>query len=167
VITERDEAVIAAQLGRASRGLLAVAHRCPCGLPDVAETAPRLPDGSPFPTLYYLTCPRATAAVSKLEASGLMRDMTARLADAGLRRRYEAAHRDYLTRREEAARAAGVVPLPSGTQSAGGMPERVKCLHALVAHELATGGVNPFGAEALDAIGPWWQPGPCVPEPSS
>ena len=166
MITVRDAAVIAAQLGRLPRGLLAVAHRCPCGLPDVAETAPRLPDGTPFPTLYYLTCPRASAAVSKLEASGMMREMTARLADSGLRGRYESAHRDYLTRRHAAARSAGVEPLPPGTQSAGGMPDRVKCLHALVAHELAVGDVNLFGREALDAVGPWWQVGPCVPEPS-
>ena len=153
MIAEQDAAVIAAQLGRQPRGLMAVAHRCPCGLPDVAETAPRLPDGSPFPTLYYLTCPRAAAAVSKLEASGLMKDMTARLADDALRHRYQAAHRDYLARREAAARSAGVEPLPPGTQSAGGMPDRVKCLHALVAHELAAGQVNPFGREALDAAG--------------
>jgi hypothetical protein len=166
VITTRDEAVIARQLGRRPRGLLAVAHRCPCGLPDAAQTAPRLADGTPFPTLYYLTCPRANAAVSKLEASGVMRDMTARLADEALRQRYEAAHLDYLARREMAARSAGVEPLPPGTQSAGGMPRRVKCLHALVAHELATGGVNPFGREALDAVGPWWLAGPCVPEES-
>ena len=163
MITARDAAVIAAQLGRPPRGLLAVAHRCPCGLPDVAETAPRLADGSPFPTLYYLTCPRASAAVSKLEASGVMRDMTARLAEEAWRRRYESAHHDYLARREAAARLAGVEPLPPGTQSAGGMPERVKCLHALVAHELAAGNVNPFGREALDAAGEWWQAGPCVP----
>jgi hypothetical protein len=167
VIAERDEAVIAAQLGRAPRGLLGVAHRCPCGLPDVAETAPRLPDGSPFPTLYYLTCPRAAAAVSQLEAAGRMRDMTARLADDELRRRYEAAHRDYVARRDTAARDAGVEPLPAGTQSAGGMPGRVKCLHALVAHELAAGAVNPFGREALDAVGAWWLAGPCVPEENS
>ena len=164
MIAEQDEAAIAAQLGRAPRGLLGVAHRCPCGLPDVAETAPRLPDGSPFPTRYYLTCPRAAAAVSQLEAAGLMRDMTARLADDELRRRYEAAHQDYLARRETAARDAGVEPLPAGTQSAGGMPVRVKCLHALVAHELAAGDVNPFGREALDAMGAWWQAGPCVGE---
>ena len=163
MIAKRDQEVIAAQLGRSPRGLLSVAHRCPCGLPDVAETAPRLPDGSPFPTLYYLTCPRANAAVSKLEASGLMREMTARLADETLRRRYDSAHRDYLSRRETAARAARIEPLPPGTQSAGGMPERVKCLHALVAHELAAAGVNPFGREALDAVGDWWRPGPCVP----
>ena len=164
MIAARDEAVIAAQLGRVPRGLLGVAHRCPCGLPDVAETAPRLPDGSPFPTLYYLTCPRAAAAVSKLEAAGMMREMTARLADGELRRRYEDAHRDYLARRETAARRAGVEPLPPGAPSAGGMPERVKCLHALMAHELAAGGVNPFGREALDAVGAWWLAGPCVRE---
>jgi uncharacterized protein len=163
VIAQPDAAVIAAQLGRAPRGLVAVAHRCPCGLPDVAETAPRLADGSPFPTLYYLTCPRANAAVSKLEASGLMREMTARLSDGELRARYEAAHRDYLSRRESAARSAGIEPLPPGTPSAGGMPERVKCLHALAAHELAAGAVNPFGREALDAVGNWWASGPCVP----
>ncbi|HEY6296737.1 MAG TPA: DUF501 domain-containing protein [Streptosporangiaceae bacterium] len=167
MITAQDAAVIAAQLGRPPRGLLAVAHRCPCGLPDVAETTPRLPDGTPFPTLYYLTCPRANAAVSRLEASGLMREMTARLADDALRQRYESAHHDYLTRRAGAARAAGVEPLPPGTPSAGGMPERVKCLHALAAHELATGGVNPFGREALDAVGQWWLAGPCVPGPSA
>jgi uncharacterized protein len=167
MITARDAEAIAAQLGRPPRSLVAVAHRCPCGLPDVAETAPRLADGTPFPTLYYLTCPRACAAVSKLEASGVMREMTVRLADGGLRRRYESAHRDYLARREATARSAGVEPLPPGTQSAGGMPERVKCLHALVAHELAAGQVNPFGREALDAVGEWWQPGPCVPGPRS
>jgi uncharacterized protein len=164
MISARDEATIAAQLGRRPRGRLSVAHRCPCGLPDVAETAPRLPDGSPFPTLYYLTCPRASAALSGLEAAGLMRDMTGRLADDALRDRYEAAHRDYLTRRDAAARSAGLEPLPPGTQSVGGMPVRVKCLHALAAHELAVGDVNPFGRAALDAIGDWWSAGPCAGE---
>ena len=162
MIAPRDEAVIAVQLGRPSRGLVAVAHRCPCGLPDVVETAPRLPDGSPFPTLYYLTCPRAVAAVSGREAAGLMREMTARLADERVSAEYDSAHRDYLARRAAAARQAGVEPLPPGTQSVGGMPSRVKCLHALAAHELAAPGTNPFGREALAAAGTWWSRGPCV-----
>ena len=162
MITPADAAVVAAQLGRAPRGLRSVAHRCPCGLPDVVETAPRLPDGTPFPTLYYLTCPRATAAISGLEAAGLMREMTARLAGEQLRAAYSRAHRDYLTRRDDAAGQAGVEPLPPGTQSAGGMPDRVKCLHALAAHELAAPGTNPFGREALAAAGAWWSRGPCV-----
>lgn len=168
MINPADEAAVAAQLGRAPRGLRAVAHRCPCGLPDVVETAPRLPDGTPFPTLYYLTCPRAAAAISSLESTGLMRAMTTRLAEEDqLRAAYQQAHGDYLARRDAAAAAAGQDPLPAGTQSAGGMPDRVKCLHALAAHELAAPGTNPFGREALDAAGPWWSRGPCVAVPQA
>jgi len=160
-----DLEVVRRQLGRPPRGVTAIAHRCPCGRPDVVQTAPRLPDGTPFPTLYYLTCPRAAAAVSRQEAAGAMRTMTGRLADdRDLRRAYQAADQDYRARRDVAARAAGVDPLPPGTQTAGGMPERVKCLHALVAHELAVPGANPLGAEALAAAGPWWTAGPCVPD---
>ena len=162
MISEEDAAAVAEQLGRPPRGLRSVAHRCPCGRPDVVETAPRLPDGTPFPTLYYLTCPRAAAAVSGLEADGVMRAMTARLADDGVRAAYQAAHADYLARRDAAAADAGLEPLPPGTQSAGGMPDRVKCLHALVAHELAAPGTNPFGREALAAVGPWWSRGCCL-----
>jgi hypothetical protein len=101
--------------------------------------------------------------VSGLEAAGLMRDMTGRLAgEPALRAAYLAAHRDYEARRAAAAAAAGVPPLPPGTATVGGMPDRVKCLHALVAHELAVPGVNPFGREAVLAMGQWWQSGPCV-----
>ena len=166
MIAPRDAAAVTAQLGRQPRGVRAVAHRCPCGLPDVVETAPRLPDGTPFPTLYYLTCPRAAAAIGGLEAAGTMRAMTERLADERVQASYDRAHRDYLERRDAAAADAGVEPLPAGTQSAGGMPNRVKCLHALVAHELAVPGANPFGREALEAVGPWWSRGPCVTVPS-
>ena len=163
MIDERDVAAVTAQLGREPRGVRAIAHRCPCGLPDVVETVPRLPDGTPFPTLFYLTCPKAASAIGTLEASGLMREMTGRLAtDPELGDAYEAAHRDYLDRRDAATCAEGVERLPAGTQSSGGMPSRVKCLHALVAHELAVPGSNPFGREALDALPDWWRAGQCV-----
>ena len=158
-----DLGVVARQLGRTPRSVMAIAHRCPCGLPDVVQTAPRLPDGTPFPTLYYLTCPRASAAISRLEGAGTMRSMAARLrADPQLAGSYAAAHRDYLVRRTAAAQQAGVDPLPTGTQSAGGMPDRVKCLHALAAHALAVPGVNPLGVEAVQAAGRWWQAGSCA-----
>jgi uncharacterized protein len=163
--TPAELAIVARQLGREPRGVLGIAHYCPCGLPDVVQTAPRLPDGSPFPTLYYLTCPRAAAALSSLESSGVMREMTERLsADPDLRARYQAAHDDYVQQRKMAAVRAGLDPLPEGTQSAGGMPDRVKCLHALAAQELAVPGSNPLGAEALRAAGPWWEAGRCVPD---
>jgi hypothetical protein len=162
-MSQRDAAVVARQLGRPPRGVMAVAHRCPCGLPDVVQTAPRLPDGTPFPTLYYLTCPRAAAAVSRLEAAGVMRAMTERLrTDSELRDSYRSAHQDYVDRRAAAGQAAGLEPLPATAASAGGMPDRVKCLHALVAHELAVPGSNRLGREAIEAAGPWWAAGPCV-----
>jgi uncharacterized protein len=165
-LSATDLAVVTAQLGRVPRAARAVAHRCPCGLPDVIESAPRLDDRTPFPTLFYLTCVRARAAVSRLEASGLMRDMTARLgSDPAVREAYLAAHRDYAARRAAAAAAAGVRPLPPDAATAGGMPDRVKCLHALVAHELAVPGVNPFGRQALAAMGQWWTAGPCADVP--
>lgn len=157
--TAADRAVVAAQLGREPRGMRAVAHRCPCGKPTTVQTHPRLPDGTPFPTLWYLTCPKATSAVGRLEASGLMREMTARLADdPELAATYQQAHESYLAARD------ALEPLDR-TITAGGMPDRVKCLHVLVAHSLACGpGVNPFGDEALEAIGEFWADGECVPE---
>jgi uncharacterized protein len=151
-----DVAAVTAQLGRPPRGLRRVAHRCACGLPDVVETSPRLDDGSPFPTLFYLTCPRAASAIGRLEGGGVMRAMTERLAaDVELRAAHAAAHEDYLRVRD----AIEVLP---GRISAGGMPDRVKCLHVLVAHELARPGSNPLGREALDAIDGYADGGPCV-----
>jgi hypothetical protein len=135
----------------------AVSYRCPCGDPAVVQTNPRLADGTPFPTLYYLTCPRLCSAVSTLEASGLMREMTERLStDPELAAAYRRAHESYLAERD------AIEPL--GTEvSAGGMPGRVKCLHVHVAHALARGpGVNPFGDEALAAVGPWHRAGRCT-----
>ena len=155
----RDFDVVAVQLGRRPRAARAVAHRCPCGNPDVVETNPRLDDGTPFPTTYYLSCPQATAACSRLESAGVMRDMQQRLAtDQQLANAYHRAHDDYLRRRA----AIEHVPEIDGV-SAGGMPDRVKCLHVHLAHALAAGpGVNPFGDEVRAAVGPWWSGGPCV-----
>jgi hypothetical protein len=154
-----DLEAVGQQLGRPARGVHAVAHRCPCGLPDVVTTEPRLPDGTPFPTTFYLTCPRAASRIGSLEGSGLMREMEARLAeDEELAEGYAAAHDQYLAARAE----LGSVPEIEGI-SAGGMPDRVKCLHVLAAQALAQGrGVNPLGDEVVDELGEWWASGPCV-----
>ncbi|MGH3698628.1 MAG: DUF501 domain-containing protein [Pseudonocardiaceae bacterium] len=157
MVERADWEAVAVQLGRPPRGLRSVAHRCACGLPSVVQTCPRLEDGTPFPTLYYLTCKRLAGLVGRLEADGTMREMTDRLTtDPALAAAYLAAHESYLAERD------AVEPL--GTQvSAGGMPDRVKCLHVHVAHALARGpGVNPFGDEVLAQIGNWWATGPCA-----
>jgi hypothetical protein len=163
-VSTEDRAVVREQLGRAPRAIRAVAHRCPCGNPDVVETSPRLPDGTPFPTLYYVTCPRLASAIGTLESSGLMREMTERLAtDPELAVAYGRAHESYLVRREQIEHVDEIAGI-----SAGGMPNRVKCLHVLVGHSLACGpGANPLGDEALALLPEWWANGPCVPGEAS
>ncbi|SHL03656.1 hypothetical protein SAMN05443637_116168 [Pseudonocardia thermophila] len=155
-VDEADVAAVEAQLGRRPRAMIDVAHRCPCGQPTVVRTSPRLEDGTPFPTLYYLTCPRLASRLGTLEAQGRMREMTERLrSDPELAAAYQRAHEAYLAERD------AIEPLGT-TVTAGGMPGRVKCLHALAAHSLAVGpGVNPFGDEALAEVGEWWHTHPC------
>ena len=106
--TQKDLDCIETQLGRTPRDVHAISYRCPCGNPAVVETPPRLSHGEPFPTFYYATCPRLTAAISTLESTGLMADMNERLTtDHELAGAYAAAHDDYL-----AARAALKMDVP-------------------------------------------------------
>lgn len=157
--TQADLEVIERQLGRTPRDVHAISYRCPCGNPAVVETPPRLSNGEPFPTFYYATCPRLTAAISTLETTGLMGEMNERLAtDPVLAGEYAAAHDDYI-----ASRSALGIEVPEVENiSAGGMPDRVKCLHSLVAHSLSAGeGVNPLGDEALAKLPEWWKSQPC------
>jgi hypothetical protein len=149
--TETDVRIVSAQLGRPARDVIGIAARCICGAPTVVSTAPRLADGTPFPTIYYLTHPAATAAMSALEATQVMVEFQDLLAeDEGIRLQYALAHDAYIADRESVA----VIPELAGI-SAGGMPVRVKCLHAVAGHALAAGsGVNPIGDLAL-ARGTW------------
>ena len=155
-MTAQEADLAATMIGRPLRGRSAVAVRCGCGMPAVLRVSPRLDDGTPFPTMFWLSCPLANRAVGRLEASGVMQDLTARLAaDPGLADRYRAAHERYVAARN----ALG--PRVPGDPSAGGMPSRVKCLHALYAHHLATRD-NPIGAWVAEQIEPLACPGPCV-----
>lgn len=148
--TVADIAAVSAQLGRPARNVIGIAARCVCGRPTVVSTKPRLDDGTPFPTFYYLTHPAATAAISTLEAEGLMPEL-AELIDET----YLLAHESYIADRE----SIEVVPEIEGI-SAGGMPTRVKCLHALAGHALAAGpGVNLIGDRALELCA--WSPEVC------
>ncbi|WP_328813207.1 DUF501 domain-containing protein [Rhodococcus sp. NBC_00297] len=150
-VSREDLDAVSAQLGREPRGVLEIAYRTPDGRPAVVRTAPKLPDGTPFPTLFYLTDPRLTAEASRQESAGVMREMTERLQqDEELAAAYLRAHEGYLAERNEIESL--------GTDfTGGGMPDRVKCLHVLMAHSLAKGpGANPLGDEsvALAAEGP-------------
>ena len=155
-VRDADLDVLREQLGRPARGVVGIAARCVCGNPTVVATSPRLPDGTPFPTFYYLTHPAATAAMSMLEADHVMPVLAEELAEEEVGAQYLAAHEAYLRDRA----AFGDVPEIEGI-SAGGMPTRVKCLHALAGHALAAGpGVNPIGDRALALSS--WSPERCV-----
>lgn len=132
-VSQADLDIVAGQLGRAPRGVVDIAYRSPDGQPGVVKTAPRLEDGTPFPTLYYLTDPRLTAEASRLEVAHVMKWMTGRLEeDAALAEDYKKAHEYYLAKRNEIE--------DLGTDFSGGcMPDRVKCLHVLIAYALAEG----------------------------
>ncbi len=146
-MTATDRALLTRELGRPPRAVIEVVYRCDHGVPAVVLTAPRLEDGTPFPTLYYLCCSVLNAAVGRMESVGVMAEMTTRLAeDQELAAAYRSAHHSYLSARN----ARGDLGIDV---TAGGMPDRVKCLHVLVAHSLAVGrGVNPFGDEAVDSL---------------
>jgi uncharacterized protein len=158
-IAPTDSEVIAAQLGRNPRDLHAISFRCPCGNPAVVETLPKLSDGTPFPTFYYATCPRLTAAISTLETTGLMGEMNERLeSDPELAGQYAAAAADYEAARDVVTQKFNISAPELIGVTAGGMPKRVKCLHSLIAHSLSVGpGVNPLGDEALSKLSPWWE----------
>lgn len=160
--TERDLEIMKIQLGRPMRDVVGVAARCVCGAPTVVATKPRLADGSPFPTFYYLTHPGATAALSTLEANGFMVTEQDRLAaEPDFAAAYALAHESYIADRDRHGHVEEIDGI-----SAGGMPTRVKCLHALAAHSLAVGpGVNLVGDDALDACS--WSPERCVCAPET
>ena len=148
-VTQADIEALGQQLGRVPRGVVAIAARCVCGRPAVVQTAPRLDDGSPFPPTFYLTLPGAVYGCSALEATHYMDELNQRLAeDEQLAAAYAQAHQAYLAEREKLGHVDEIAGI-----SAGGMPTRVKCLHALVGHSLAAGaGVNPIGDIAIETM---------------
>ncbi|MDO5721910.1 MAG: DUF501 domain-containing protein [Actinomycetaceae bacterium] len=146
---DTDITIIKSQLGRLPRGVEGVAARCKCGAPLVVFTAPRLPDGSPFPTCFYLTQPAAVKGCSTLEAEKWMDDLNRILGeDPLLASKYRQAHTHYIQARETMGKVEEICDV-----SAGGMPTRVKCLHAVLGHSLAAGvGVNPIGDLVVDKL---------------
>jgi uncharacterized protein len=154
---DHELAVISAQLGRPARGHPAVVHRCVFGLPTVVRVQPRLEDGTPFPTVFWLSCPVLRSRVGRLEADRAMVGLNERLAtEASFAADYATGSARYVAFRDQFG-----APVP-GDPSAGGMPKHVKCLHVHAAHHLATGD-NPVGAWTVEQTTPAPCAGPCVP----
>lgn len=161
-----DREVVARQLGREPRAFGRVVVRCPFGRPAVTEQHPYAPDGEPFPTTYWLTCPHLVTAVSRLEAAGGVERWSARVAaEPALSASRERADEEQRRIRRElaAGQADGRDDGASLALGVGGAGERrgsLKCLHAHVAFALAQPGYE-LGGAILAELDPLWPASCC------
>lgn len=154
-----DRALAEQMIGRPLRGRSAAAVRCGWGLPAVLRVDPALADGTPFPTVFWLACPLASSRVGTLESTGVMTDLSERVRDPDdLAPVHRAAGRRYVAFRN------GLGPRVPRDPAAGGLPDRVKCLHSLYGHHLATGD-DAVGAWVAEQLEPLPCPAPCVALP--
>jgi hypothetical protein len=164
-----DLAIVERQLGRPPRAFRRVAVRCPHGTPAVTEQDPYGPDGEPFPTTYYLTCPRLVAAIARIEAAGGVERWSREVEDdSALAESLERA-----TQRQREIRhvlAAGRTGRDDGASLELGIggsrsPMKLKCLHAHAAFALANPGYE-LGDRILAEVEPVWpEDGCCTGEP--
>ncbi|WP_322528840.1 DUF501 domain-containing protein [Salinicola sp. LHM] len=150
--TDAQLAIITEQLGRPPRGLEAVAATDSRGRPLVLRMAP-IVDDAPFPTLYWLSCERLKVVLSRLEASGVIKELEARLQqDPEWMASYHQSHADYVRQRwdfmtdaqREAVEQRGYTQLMR-ERGVGGITnwDQVRCLHTQYAHHLC--GDNAIG----------------------
>ena len=160
-----DRAIVARQLGRQPRAFGRVVVRCPSGLPAVTEQLPYDPDGEPFPTTYYLTCPHLVAAVARLEAAGGVERWSAAVAsDSELAASLERATEEQReVRRALAGDSRGTDDGASLDLGIGGSrsPSHLKCLHAHVAYALARPGYELGSRVFAEVVNPWPTDGCC------
>ena len=155
-----DRDIVRVQIGRPPRSIVTVSARCHLGLPTVTAVPPRLDDGTPFPTRYWLTCPLAVRRIGRIEATGGVRAAEARLAaDPTLAARHHAAGERYRRDRDALLDPADQRPRPVG--GVGGTRRGVKCLHAHYADH-AAGNDNPIGEHTAADIEPLDCARPCV-----
>ncbi len=153
-----DRETVERQLGRPLRGKVGVAARCPYGVVEVIATSPLLDGGTPFPTLFWLTCPLLQRAVSRLETRGFREVLRRKIADVqGFAEALRQGERDYAADRDrwaaETGEGAKVAEYFGDRKGVGGtVAGGIKCLHAHLAHFLA-GGKNPVGAEVAEVLG--------------
>lgn len=155
-----DRAVVAIQLGRPPRSAITVGARCDLGLPVVIDVPPILEDGTPFPTMHWLTCPLALLRISRLESDGGVRRADELIAtDPETADAFRGAMERYAASRDAQIPDDWKGPRPSGgiAGSRGG----VKCLHAQYA-DTVSGNENPIGADVAAGIEPLDCTEPCV-----
>ncbi len=139
-VNDRDHEVVSKQLGRPPRGRFRVVVRDESGVPRVIENYPLLNDGTPMPTLYWLTDVELIKRVGRIESHGGVDAAEADVDEhelAAAHARYAQSRTALLSEKDRLTTA-----LPSG--GVGGTRTGVKCLHAHFANALA-GNADPVG----------------------
>ena len=153
---EDDLDMLELQLGRRPTGVLKVEVYCPAGHPQVIRYYP-LTLGeqgqvlSPFPTLFWLTCPSLIRQVSEFESYGWIGKVEERIqGDSDFRAEYHENHKAYGRERWAALLPAHQkAVIEKGWENVyrntgiGGIREWdfVKCLHLQYAHHAGAANV--------------------------
>ena len=74
-IVTSEKQIVEIQLNRNLRSEIKVAVKCHFDLPVVVDVPKNLDDGTPFPTMYWLTCPMYIKKVSTLESHGMVKEL--------------------------------------------------------------------------------------------
>ncbi|TGD74694.1 DUF501 domain-containing protein [Mangrovimicrobium sediminis] len=144
-VSPQQQARVAELLGREPRGLAAIAVAGSGGEPVVIRVA-ALVDDKPFPTLFWLVCPRLNYRIDVVEAGGLIARLQARIdADPALREAMVEDHRRHIALRDsyiDAAQRQRLQQLGFAAvfecKGIGGIADfgRIRCLHTWYAAHL-------------------------------
>ena len=152
-------ALVGAQVGRPMRSDVTQVGACNLGLPTVVGVPPFLDDGTPFPTMYWLSCPLAVKRIGRLEGMGAVKQLQEYgIANPEFAQALEERHAEVAVERN---REIGDRPGPRPSGGVAGTTTGVKCLHAHYADEVGDGR-NPVGKVTAPFVEPLICPTPCV-----
>ena len=146
----KDSKIVEQQIGRKLRTDSEVSCRCHFNIPAVIKVPPKLDDGTPFPTTYWLTCPMYNKKIGSLESHGLIKELDKEIINnPELKKQWKSRQISYEQERER-LETKDMGPKASG--GVGGATESIKCLHSHTADELSTG-QNVIGKIVIESIG--------------
>ena len=155
-----EKKTVEVQLNRNLRSDVNVVAKCHFDLPVVVDVPKNLDDGTPFPTMFWLTCPMYVKKVSTLESHGMVKELDKQLqSNKKLNELWSKRQKSYEEERNKKYKNSMNLISPDG--GVGGTLKSIKCLHSHLADELVTG-LNTIGQIVLENVGGCNCNEPCV-----
>ena len=155
-----EKQTVEIQLNRKVRSNINVVAKCHFDLPVVVDVPKNLDDGTPFPTMYWLTCPMYVKKVSTLESNGMVKNLDKQLVEnKKLNKLWRKRQKSYENERNKKYKNLTNTISPIG--GVGGTTKSIKCLHSHLADELVSG-ENVIGKVVLESVGGCNCIEPCV-----